>query len=147
MKKNFTLTLAIVALAVTLPSRAETGAVNMLTSGNITNNTTRTTGFTDVKVDNNEIASLQLAFQGTTTSTGAVKVVIARSMDGTNFETTPRQTIGFALNSTTAVIGFTNLTQLGAAHTLRLISAQNDDSAASATNCTISVVKKTVKVK
>jgi hypothetical protein len=68
-------------------------------------------------------------------------------MDGTTFETTPRQTNGFSLNGTTAVVGFTNLTQLGATHTLRLVSAQNDDNVASATNVTISVVKKVVKVK
>jgi hypothetical protein len=147
MKKSIICLFAFVAFVASVACRAETGAVNILTSGTVTNATTRTNGFTDVKVDNNEIASLQVAFQGTASSTGAVKLTFARSMDGAAFETTPRQTIGFALSSTAAVVGFTNLTQVGAAHTLRLISAQNDDNSASATNCTISVVKKVVKVK
>ena len=146
MKKTLILVFTFVAFVASVPLRAETGAVNFLTSGTVTNATTRTNGFADVKVDNNEIASLQVAFQGSGTATGTVRLILARSMDGTTFETTPRMTNGFSLNNTTNVVGFTNLTQLGAAHTLRLISAQNDDNVASATNVTISVVKKVVKV-
>lgn len=139
------ITASLIATIIALPftARADVGTGNFLSSGTLTNGTTRTTGFSDVKVEDQEIVGLQLNMQGDGNGTGNVTVTIARSKDGSSFETTPQQVIGFALNNNTAVVGFTNLLNVGAAHTLRLISAINTNGV-SATNVTISVVKKVV---
>lgn len=143
--KKFLVALAMLSL-LALSARAEVGAVNVLSAGTLTNNATRTTGFTDVKIDRNEVVACQVNLQGDQAGTGAITLTWARSKDGSTFETTPRFTVVTALNGNTAVVAFTNLTALtGAAHSLRLISAQNADASASATNVTISIVKKTVK--
>jgi len=142
------------SLFVILPcARAEVGTINLLSGGThaqggtITNATTRTTGFADVKVEDQEIVSLQINASGTEAGTGALTMILARSKDGVTFETSPRQSISFSLAGATTIVGFTNLVYVGAAHSLRLISVQNADANASATNVTISVVKKRVSVK
>lgn len=147
MKIKHTLLLPFIAFTLALTVLADTGAVNLFTNGTVANNTTRTTGFTDVKVNDNEIVSLQVEAACVQVGTGDLRLTLARSKDGLTFETAPRQVIGFALNGTTAIVGFTNLTQLGGTHTLRLISVQNADASAIATNVTISVVKKTVRTR
>ena len=142
------ITVLMVALMVTLPVCAEVGTINFLSAGTITNSTTRTTGFSDVKIEDQEVVAIQMEFQGSQAGTGLITCTMARSKDGITFETTPRFTAIAALNGNTAVVAFTNLTALtGGAHSLRLVSVQNADASASATNCTISIVKKRVSVK
>jgi hypothetical protein len=149
MKKYFSplLLLILSLIIIALPARAEVGTVNFLSAGTITNNTTRTTGFSDVKVDDNEIVSLQINASGDAAGTGNLVLILARSKDGVTFETTPRQTVSFALAGATTIVGYTNLTLVGASHSLRLISVQNADASASATNVTVAVVKKRVSVR
>lgn len=135
---------AILSMLIVLPAKADVGTIQLLSAGTVTNNTTRTTGFTDAVVDNqkNDEASLQVSFTGDQAGTGAVTLILARSADGTTFETTPRISIATAVNGVTAVCLYTNLPNTGAAYAYRLISIQNADASASITNCTVSIVKK-----
>ena len=145
MKNTFRIIIASIAVlaASALVARAEVGAVNFLSAGTVTNDTTRTTGFTDVKIENQSVVGLQVNMAGSQAGTGNVILTLARSKDGLTFETTPRFTVTNALNGTTAVIGYADISeQAQSAHSLRLISAQNADASASATNVTISVVLK-----
>jgi len=138
--------ITIAALLLAIPALADVGTSAFVSAGTITNATTRTTGFSDVKVDNRDNVGLQVTYKGTGAGTGAVTLIVARSGDGVTFESTPRLTFITALNGTTEVSYYTNLTSsvIGGAHSLRLISVQNAD-AVSATNFSATVVMKRIK--
>lgn len=119
-----------------------TRAQDFLSGGTLTNNATRTTGFTAVPF-NGDRADLVVKMQGDQAGTGNVTLTLARSHDGVTIETTPRFTRVFALTGNTAVVGYTNLFAGNtAARYIHLISAQNADASASATNVTISLIPK-----
>jgi len=67
--------------------------------------------------------------QGSSAGTSNITVTLARSPDGTVWETTPRFTWIFPLNGTTEVVAYTNLASglLGAAHSVKIISVANAD--------------------
>ena len=131
---------AIVFLAASLIAPR---AQDFISGATITNATTRTTGFAVVPLGNATRYDLVVKMQGSQAGTGLVTLTMARSHDGETIETTPRFTSAFALNGNTAVVGYTNLdTHIKAARYLHLISAQNADASASATNVTITIVPK-----
>lgn len=140
-------TIAVSALiALATQARADVGTVTLL-SGTLTNNSTWTINST-AKVDDNEIVGVQAVATGNQAGTGNITLTFARSGDGVEFETTPRFTWVFALNGTTKVVAYTNLTTtVGAAHSIRLVSVANADASCSATNATILLIKKRVDVK
>lgn len=143
--------LAVAALALltfTPPAvYADTGVDTVISAGTITNGTTRTTGFTDISVPKANALGVVCRFTGSgTNAVDNIVVTFARSADGVNFETTPRWTWTIPLNATTAVVGYTNLTDtsFGSAAYLRVVSVQNTGNN-SVTNFYIETVKKTIK--
>lgn len=144
---SFLMVAALALLAFTPPAHADTGVETVISSATFTNAATRTTGFTDVEITKQDNVGVVLSFQGAGTNDVAnLTVTFARSVDGTNFETTPRFTWPVTLNATTAVVAYTNLTSstIGAARWLRVISVQNAGDN-NATNAAIYVIKKTIK--
>ena len=77
---------------------------------------------------------------------GAVTFTLARSPDGTVWETTPRWTWAVTLNGTTEVVAVTNIAGsiIGATHSLKVISVANADDTI-VTNAYLKVVKKQVQ--
>ena len=132
----------VAALIALVASLLATRAQDFISGATLTNNATRTTGFTAVPFTGNT-ADLVVKLQGDQAGTGNVTLTFARSHDGTTVETTPRFTRVFALTGNMAVVGYTNLFAANtAARYIVLISAQNADATASATNVTITLVPK-----
>lgn len=146
---KFILTLLLIAaalLAPVVPAFADVAVEAMLSAGTVTNETTRTTGFTAVEIPKVNNVGLALRFTGAGAATDNLTLTFARSVDGSNYETTPRFTWRVALNGTTAVVGYTNLVEstIGAARYLKLVSIQNEGTN-NATNVYVEVIKKTIK--
>ena len=144
------LLLALTFLLVYPPppdAKADVGTQSIISSATFTNDTTRTTGFTDVKIDKQDNIGVLLSFQGNGSGSDEITVTFARSGDGTTFETTPRFTWAIPANGTTAVVAYTNLSSavIGSAGYLRVISVQNASTNRNMTNSSITIIKKTVK--
>lgn len=136
-----------VAIFLACAAWADVGSENLGTTNRIINNATTTASLGRVvKVDNHNEVGVMVKFEGTQAGTGAITLTFARSPDNTNWETTPRFTWATALNGTTPVVAYTNLTALvGAAGYLKIVSVQNADASASATNFSVTVVKKRLR--
>jgi hypothetical protein len=100
-----------------------------------------------VKVDGQDNAGLMLKMAGDQAGTGVITITFARSPDNSNWETTPRFTMTAAVNGVTPVVAYTNLNTatIGAAGYLKVISMANADASAICTNCSLYLVKKTIK--
>jgi hypothetical protein len=144
------LTIAAIMAAFSAPVQAadDVGIVHFYSAGNVTNQATKSSGFdsASVKVDKQLGVALVLRFQGTGTGTGDVVAKLARSADGTNFETTPPATLSFtnALNNATAVVGYHEISPdlIRSVHSLKLVSLANADDAEGITNVYVGIVKK-----
>lgn len=121
------------------------GVVDFITAGTLTNSVTWAQGGT-VDISKQSMCGLSVRFQGAASSTSDIVVKLARSADGTNFETSPPSTLSFtnALNGTNVVIGYFQIPRdvVGSVRTLKLLSVQNASGSVNATNATISIVKK-----
>lgn len=124
----------------------DAGPSYYVSSGTLTNAATWSSIGNPIKVDKNRAVALFIRFQGNGSSTSDVVVTLARSGDGTNFETSPPSTLKFtnALANTTAVIAYHEIpeTLLRSAHSIKCVSAVNAASSVSATNVYIGLVKK-----
>lgn len=144
MKQIIAIIAAVAALTIT--ATAQTGVVDFGITNALAGSATEATNVGNpVKVDkqNEGDVGLVARMQGSSAGTGNITVTLARSPDGTVWETVPRFTWVFAQNGTTEVVAYTNLASglLGAAHSIKVISvAVADDTAV--TNAYIKVVKK-----
>lgn len=147
--KLFPALLAPACLAfATAPALADdAGLVSFSAPATITNNAANTTVTGSViKIDKQHAVGLVIKTSGTQAGTGNIAVQLARSYDGTNFESSPPTTLRFtnALAGATTIIGYHEIPSsvVGSAHSLKITSIQNYDASASGTNTTIGLVKK-----
>jgi hypothetical protein len=137
--------LALLALA--LPARAEIGTetIGITNSLGAAYTTTANLG-SAVKVANQDNIGLLFKFQGSTTGTSNIVITVARSVDGTTFETSPPITWTVPANGTTAVVAYTNLgtANIGAAGYIKVTSIQNLNITTATTNCSLTVIKKNI---
>jgi len=143
MKKTL---IAAALLAATIGWAAEVSVVNFGATNQIVAAGTDSTNVGEaVAVDRQGEGNVALVarVQGSSAGTGNVTVTLARSPDGTVWETTPRFTWAFPLNGTTEVIAYTNLASglLGAAHSIKIVSIANADDTI-VTNAYVKVIKK-----
>jgi hypothetical protein len=149
--KNFlgTMTVAaILAVAATLPARAEVGTIDFGITNSIANNYTTTVNLGNaVAITGQDRGGLMLSMTGSQAGTGLVTITFARSPDNVNWETTPRFTWAAALNGTTPVVACTNLDQtvVGAFGYLKVVSIVNADASCLGTAASLKLVKKTIK--
>jgi hypothetical protein len=129
MKKHLLAVIGAVTLMLAVSAVAQVSAVDFISGGTIYSNVTKTTGFTAVKIDKHKEVGLQLKFQGDRATTGVMTYILARSMDGSTYETSPRLTFAVAANGNTAVVLYTNLTStwVGSAKYLKIVSIANAD--------------------
>jgi Tfp pilus assembly major pilin PilA len=132
----------------TLPALADdAGPADVGAPTTFTNNVVNTT-FTGsaVKIDKQHAVDLVVKIQGNAASTDKVVVSLARSGDGTTFETSPPATLKFTntLNGTTAVIGYHNIPEslIGSAHSIKVVSIHNESATVPSTNSYVKVIKK-----
>jgi hypothetical protein len=85
--------------------------------------------------------------QGSASGSSNITITFARSLDGTNYETTPQLTWTVAANGTTQVIAYTNLsnTYLGPAAYLKVVSIANANATANMTNASLTLGTKSIK--
>ncbi|NJL18808.1 MAG: hypothetical protein HC901_00325 [Bdellovibrionaceae bacterium] len=139
--------LALLA-ACTLPALADdAGLTSFGAPSTITNNANNTTVTgSAVKIDKQHSAALIIKTSGTQAGTGNVAVQLARSYDGTNFESSPPAGLRFtnALAGATTIIGYHEISPdlIRSAHSLKITGIQNYDASASGTNTTIGLLKK-----
>lgn len=136
------------ALVVVVPAKADVGTVLMTATNTIQPAASVTANLgSGVLIDKQDHCSLVFKFQGTNSTTGTIQATFARSADNSNWETTPRFSVGFAAANTTAVTAWTNLPQsvIGAAGYLKCVEVTNAAGAAAVTNFSITLVKKTLK--
>lgn len=128
-QKSATALIAIALMATALTAAAQVSTIDFLSSGTIYSNVSKATGFTDVKIDKHKEVGLQFKFQGDRATTGTMTFTLARSMDGTTFETTPRMIYAVAANGNTVVTLCTNLTStwVGPYKYIRMVSVANAD--------------------
>jgi hypothetical protein len=141
------MTIAMLA-ALAMPALADVGVIDMGVTNKFTANYTTTANMgNSVKLTKNDTVGVQVAVQGDAAGTGAITATFARSLDGTTWETAPRFTMACALNGTTAVVQYTNFpnTIIGPVGYIKLISVQNADATANATNASIKIITKTLK--
>lgn len=137
---------AIVGLAT--PAFADFGTTDLGINSRITNNATFTSNTgSPVKLANHDNVGFAFRFQGDQAGTGAITLTFARSVDGTNWETTPRFTWSVALNGNTAVVAYTNFPSavIGAAGYLKVAQIANADANATATNASLTLIRKSLK--
>ena len=147
MKKTFLGLIGLIGL-IGVSARADVSSQDFGVTNSWKSSTTTTANMgAVVKIDKEDNCAVVVQMQGDAAGTGAVTVTFKRSYDGTTFETTPKFTAIFALNGNTAVVGYTNLSSsvLGAAGYLAIASVQNADGSCNATNCSVLLLKKTVK--
>lgn len=131
-----------------ITTRADIGTQSAGITNTIAAATTNTAPVANIiKIDNQDTCGLQFRIQGDASGTGAVTLKLARSVDGTTFETAPQITLATALNGTTAVVVYTNIstTFLGAAGYLKVVYIANADATANATNVLLTVIKKNTR--
>jgi hypothetical protein len=142
----FVAILALFALAQTAYAQ-DAGLTSFGAPATITNNANNTTVTGNaVKIDKQRGAALIIKTSGTQAGTGNVAVQLARSYDGTNFESSPPATLRFtnALAGATTIIGYHEIPEslIRSAHSLKVTGIQNYDASASGTNTTIGLLKK-----
>lgn len=150
MKKTFISLLALAAaVALTGTVRADVGVVAFTNNATCYSNVALSAGFADVSIANQDEVGFQLSFGATAAGTGTMTVILARSMDGTTFETAPRMTFAIAATGTTKAVLYTNLTStwVGSAKALRCISISNGSAEAGLnyTNVTASICLKRLR--
>ena len=137
---------AVAALAI--PAMADVGTIDFGITNKVINNATTTVNLgSGVLIDKQDQCSFEFRYQGDQAGTGGLTITFARSSDNVNFETTPRFTWAPVLNGNTAVVAWTNFpsAMIGASGYIKVISIANADVNASATNCVLRLVKKTIK--
>ena len=128
-------------------SVVNTGATN--TWANLSTNTATIGSIIDI--GGQFRPGIRLKFQGNGSATDNIVVQLARSADGTTVETTPPASPSLrftnALNNTTAVIADYALDPLvvGPFKGLKVVRIENLATSVSATNCSISLIKKDEK--
>ena len=128
---------AVAALAVPTASAQQYTTVSLYssstnsiaTNGTVTNNVT----FTATKVTD---VGLAVTARGASGATGNVTATFARSLDGSNWVSSPTITVAVPLSGTNLVTAVTNIT-LGSVGYLRLTTVANGDPASVATNVTV----------
>lgn len=142
------LMLVLVAILFVQPAMAEIGTQDMGVTNKLvaSANTTANLG-SGVKVDNQDQVGIQLTGQGSASGTGNIITYIARSVDGTNYETAPPIIWSIPANGTTAVVAYTNLNRdaLGSAGYIKPFQMTNANGTADFTNITLKVIKKRLR--
>jgi hypothetical protein len=135
--KKLILTIAALA-AFTFAAHAQVAPINFGSGVTVTNATTNSVSWTDLKVDRQDTAGLFLKF-GTPVNVTNLFVFLYRSPNGVHYETTPGVTVTFDNNGAAGTNQwfFTNLTtaDLGSAHSLR--ATIGNTNTASITNVTL----------
>ena len=149
MKKVFkSLLVAAIAMVATV-ALADVGITDLVVTNKVTasNLTTANVSGNSAYLSKSDRAGIELQCQGNAVGTGAITLTLQRSLDGTVWETTPTLTWATALNGTTALVAYTNLTAdiLGSAAYLRIYSISNGNATADATNVVVRVIRKTLK--
>ena len=141
MKKILTmLALAVAALA---PAHAQQYAVSTAYSSSTNSIGTNATVTNNVTISATKVADIGLGVtaRGASGATGNITATFARSLDGTNWVSSPTITVAVPLSGTNVVTAVTNIT-LGAVGYLRLNTVANGDPASVATNVAVKVAKK-----
>jgi len=137
---------AIITLfLLALPAQAEVGVINLGATNTIAENATTAANLgVAVKVDRVTDVAVVASFQGSAAGASAVTYTWARSIDGVNYETTPRPTTVWAQNGTTAVIGYTNLPSawVGAAAYIKLVGIASGGATGNLTNHSVKIAIK-----
>ena len=95
-------TVAMADVGITDLTVTNTVTASFLTTGNVSSNS--------AYLSKVERAGIELQCQGSAAGTGAITLTLQRSLDGSVWETTPLLTWATALNGTTALVAYTNLT-------------------------------------
>jgi hypothetical protein len=101
-----------------------------------------------ILITEQDLAMIQIMGQGDAAgSGGTITVTLARSVDGTNYETHPLITCTTVVNGNTAVVEPTNLvnTVIGAARSIAIVKLQSGDTSANFTNFAVILGKKNTK--
>jgi len=132
-------TMAMADVGITDLTVTNTVTASFLTTGNVSSNS--------AYLSKVERAGIELQCQGSAVGNSNITLTLQRSLDGIVWETTPMLTWATALNGTTALVAYTNLTAdiLGAAAYLRVYSISNGNATANATNVVVRVIRKTIK--
>jgi hypothetical protein len=129
MKKLFAFVLGLVALIATT-ANAQVYTVNTLTLTNtVAGSTTITPNVAIPNAGRYDQLSIQATFVLASSGTSGVNFTVQRSLDGTNWETTPSQTLTVTAAGTSSVTGILDFSY-GAAGYLRLASIVNSNSVA-----------------
>lgn len=142
MNKKFLAPLFAAALSVASYATEVSPITVTLTNSLAANATTTANLGSVVDLRKWDSVGLQLKFTGIATNAGNLTVSLARSVDGSNWETTPLVAWVVALDSTNSVIGYTNFSVQGISY-LKVASIANSASSANvATNASLVVLRK-----
>ena len=132
-------TVAMADVGITDLTVTNTVTPGVLTTGNVSSNSAYLS-----KIDR---VGLELQCQGSAAGNSNITLTLQRSLDGIVWETTPMLTWATALNGTTALVAYTNLSEdiIGLAAYLRVYSISNGNATANATNVVVRVIRKTIK--
>ncbi len=144
------LALASVCLAPLVASAGDKGPAvypETVALTNTLNNTTTVTANLGNAISLNAVESLGFAYtwQGSVAgNTNNITFTFARSIDNTNWETTPKLTWVIPMNGATTNTAYTNWgsAYIGPAAWIKILSAQNGDNACNATGGVFKVSKK-----
>jgi hypothetical protein len=141
--------LGITALIVVREARADQGIQDFAITNVVRSNTTVTVNLgSGLKISEQDQCGIMLMGQGDAAgSSGVLTLTFARSVDGTNWETHPKFTVLSAVNGTTAILEYTNLSSavIGAAGWIKPVSVQSADTSANLTNVFLYLSKKNTK--
>jgi hypothetical protein len=138
---------AIVCMAAPKASAqfADVSVIDVGMTNTLVANATQTANLGNpVQVSPQTSVGLALSFVGAAAVTGNVTLTLARSADGTKWETTPQFTFIVPLNGTNSVVGVTNLPSsvIGSFKWIKVVSAANS---AASNNSPTSVVLEVIK--
>lgn len=138
--KKILIALVAAFAAAGLSHAQQYSATSLYSSGtnSIAANSTNAVGQTFV-VTKNKVVGLQLTFTGTTGNSANVTANLARSVDGSSYESTPSVTLTAAANGTNAVTAVTNV-DTGGGGWLKLVSLVNGNN--TLTNVAVKASKK-----
>lgn len=136
-----------IAVACALPAMADVGTQDLATTNKFAGSTTTTANmgngfFLEKQAD----VGLCCKFQGDAAGTANAVLCIARSVDGTTYETTPCINWVIPMNGNTAVVAYTNFNRdlIGPAGWIKVTQCANTNSA-NLTNCSVTAIVKTIK--
>lgn len=138
---------AVAVLAVPVSVQADAGAIPLSLTNSLSPQSAPAANLgSAAKVDDNELVDFVLTFQGDRAATDNITVTLARSHDGTLWDTRHRLSIAVPLNGNTAVTLYTNLASwVGAASYVKITTISNAAASCTATNVSAYIQKKRVK--